>query len=260
MRLLGMELDASNGSVFRIARLVEELARHGVNGAHFGATGRIVVAKLLKVVLEDVNDFIRLELALNTWRNAVDESIELLGQLVVVAQGFSRLPNEVLSVVRSDSVHTSVVVGLRLLIDHSVGGLQANLELFAVEQVGLSALLLERFQIVSALTRLLVDKLAIVIVAELATLHRDARPDQGSLIPNSEVFDLLDGVGEEFGMPWARHELLLLILVLLGVLIVALVFLIHAVFVVLLTLHVIHLLVHLAVHCRLCRDLAHFLF
>jgi len=71
-----VELDVRNGSVLRIARLVEELAGHCIRRAHFGATGSDIVSQLLEVILENIDDFVRLKLALNARRYTVDEDVE----------------------------------------------------------------------------------------------------------------------------------------------------------------------------------------
>lgn len=70
-----MELNVRNRSVLRVASLIKELARDGVGGADFGATGRNIITKLLEVVLEHIDDLIRLELALNAWRYAINKDI-----------------------------------------------------------------------------------------------------------------------------------------------------------------------------------------
>ena len=70
-----MELNVRNRSVLRVASLIKELARDGVGGADLGATGRNIITKLLEVVLEHIDDLIRLELALNAWRYAINKDI-----------------------------------------------------------------------------------------------------------------------------------------------------------------------------------------
>ena len=175
-----MELDASNGSVFRIACLIEELARYSIDSTNFGATGRIIITKLVEIVLEHIDDFVGLQLALNARRHTVDEVIQLLAESLVVFQGVGCLTDEVLRIVAGDSIHTSVIVGLSLNVDHFVSCLKTDFELLPVEQIRLSALFLERFKIVGALTGLLVNELTIVVVTELAALHSDARLDQRS--------------------------------------------------------------------------------
>jgi len=77
-RLLRVKLDAGDSAVLRVGGLVEELAWHCVNSVNFGARSRLLVSQLLEIVLEDVDDLIRLQLALNSWRHTVDEGIETL--------------------------------------------------------------------------------------------------------------------------------------------------------------------------------------
>ena len=182
-----MELDASNGSVFRIACLIEELARYSIDSANFGATGRVIITKLVEVVLEHIDDFVGLQLALNARRHTVNEVVQFLAESFVVFQSVGRLTDEVLRVVARDRIHTSVVVGLGLNVNHFVSGLETDFELLSVEQIRLSALLLERFKIVGALTGLLVNELTIVVVTELAALHGDARLDQRSSHSNHRL-------------------------------------------------------------------------
>ena len=178
MRLLGVELNASNGSVLGVARLIEELAGHCVHRADFGATRSVVITQLLEIVLEDIDDFVGLKLALNARRHAVNEIIKLLRELLIITKCIGSLTDEILRVVAGDRIDASVVVGLRLNVDHAVSGLQTDFKLFPVEQVWLTSLLLECLQIVCALTGLLVDELTIVVVTELAALHSNARLDQ----------------------------------------------------------------------------------
>jgi hypothetical protein len=76
--LLRVELDAGDSSVLGVWGLVEELAWHCVNSVHFGASSRLLVSQLLEIVLEDVDDFIGLQLALNSGSHTVDEGIKTL--------------------------------------------------------------------------------------------------------------------------------------------------------------------------------------
>ena len=119
-------------------------------------------------------------MALDARCHAVNEVIQLLCKLFVIAKCISSLTDEVLCIVAGDSVNTSVVVCLRLDIDHTVRCLQTNFELFSVKQIWLTTLFRERLQIICTLTGLLVDELTIVIVTELAALHSNARLNQRS--------------------------------------------------------------------------------
>ena len=53
-----MELDARYVSQLRIARLVVELTRHGIDRVMTSGAGRDLVAQLLEIVLEDIDDLI----------------------------------------------------------------------------------------------------------------------------------------------------------------------------------------------------------
>ena len=158
--------------------MIEELAGNCVHRTDFGATSRIIISQLLEIILEHINDFVGLKLALNARRHAVDEIVKLLSKLFIIAKRIGSLTNEILSVIAGDRIDTSIIIGLRLNIDHAMSGLQTNFELFSVKQVWLTSLLLESLQIVCTLTGLLVDKLTIVVVTELAALHSNTRLDQ----------------------------------------------------------------------------------
>ena len=90
------------------------------------------------------------------------------------------MTDEVLGVVTGASVHTTVIVGLSLQVDHFVGGLEADLKLFTLELVHLPASLLEGLQIVGALTGLLVNELTVVVVTKVLALHSHSVTDQRS--------------------------------------------------------------------------------
>ena len=79
--------------------MVEELAGYGVHSVNFRASGRVFVAQLLKVVLEDVDNFVGLQLALHARRHTIDESIEALAQTLVVLEGLSGLTNEIFGII-----------------------------------------------------------------------------------------------------------------------------------------------------------------
>ena len=177
-RLLRVELDICNGSVLRIASLVKELTRHGVRCVDLCSASRDIVTQLLEIVLEHIDDFVRLKLALNAWRNTIDESVELLRQFSIFLEGVLCAADEVLRIVRGDLVNTSVVVCLRLAVDHLIGGLEADFKFLAVQNVRLTALLGERFKIIGAFTWLFIDHLTIVVVAKLFAFHSDASLDK----------------------------------------------------------------------------------
>ena len=158
--------------------MIEELAGHCVHSTDFGATSRIIISQFLEIILEHIDDFVGLKLALNARRHAVNEIIKLLRELLIITKCIGSLTDEILRVVAGDRIDASIVVGLRLHVDHAVSGLQTDFKLFPVEQVWLTSLLLECLQIVCALTGLLVDELTIVVVTELAALHSNARLNQ----------------------------------------------------------------------------------
>jgi len=140
-----MELDAGNGAVLWVRSLIEKLARHCINWVHFRAGSRLFVSQLLEVILEYVDDLIWLQLTFNSWRHSINEGIETLVQLGVLPNLFSSFSNEVLGVVSGARVYTTVIVCLSLQVNHFIGGLEADFELFALQLVHLPASFLESF-------------------------------------------------------------------------------------------------------------------
>ena len=166
-----MELDACNCSEFRVRCLVEELAGNSIGCVLVCSTCSDIIAELVKIVLENIDDFVRLKLALNSCRNSVDEGIKFLAKLGVVFQRLSRLANEILGIVRCDSVDRSVVVGLSLCVDHSSRRLEADLKLFALKHIHLTISLLDVLEIVGALTRLFINELTVIVISKLTAFH-----------------------------------------------------------------------------------------
>ena len=82
-----------------------------------------MIAKHLEIVLEDINNFVRLELALNSWSNSIDELVKSLSKLGIILQSFSCLTNEILSVICTARIHHSVIVCLSLKVNHGIRGL-----------------------------------------------------------------------------------------------------------------------------------------
>ena len=109
-----MKLNAGYRSVLRIRSLIEKLARYSINRAHFWAGSRFFVTQLLEIVLEYVDNLIWLQLALNSWRHSIDESIKTLSQLDVLFNLFRSFADEVLSVVSGARINTAIIVCLRL--------------------------------------------------------------------------------------------------------------------------------------------------
>ena len=97
-------------------------------------------------------------MALNSWRNSINEGIQAFPQLLVVLERLSCLPVEVFRIVGSGGVNTPIVVRLSLNVDHGVGGLEANFKFSALKRVNKRALV-HIFQIVCALTRVFVNEL-----------------------------------------------------------------------------------------------------
>ena len=160
--------------------MVKELPRDRIYRTIIIGAGGYLIAQGLEIILEDIDDFIGLQLTLDTRGNSVDESIQALSKLLIVLKSLSGLTNEILRIVVRDSVNTSIVVCLSLNVDHTVGCLEADLKLFARHQIELT-LLLEGLKVIGALTWLLVDHLTVIIIAELAALHRDPRTDKRSM-------------------------------------------------------------------------------
>ena len=94
-----MELDTCNVSSLRVARLVVELARHSVDSAVASRASCDLVTKLLEVILEHIDDFVGLELALNSGCHSVNEGIQAFPKLQVRLESFGCLTVEILGIV-----------------------------------------------------------------------------------------------------------------------------------------------------------------
>ena len=175
-----MELDAGDGAVLWVRSLIEKLARHCINWVHFWAGSRLFVSQLLEVILEYVYDLIWLQLTFNSWRHSINKVIKTLVQLGVLPDLFSSFAYEVLGIVSWARVNTTVIVCLSLQVNHFVGGLEADFELFALQLVHLSASFLESFKVISSFSRLFVDELAVAIVSKVLALHRHSVSDERS--------------------------------------------------------------------------------
>ena len=118
-----MELDACDCSELRVGGLVVELAGHGIYSVNIRAFGGFIITEHLKIVLKHIDDLIGLELALNSRSHSIDESIKSFSKLCIILQSFCRLPDEILSVICTARIHTSVIICLCLEVDHAIGGL-----------------------------------------------------------------------------------------------------------------------------------------
>ena len=96
-----MELDARDCSEFRVGGLIVELARHSIRRVDICAFSGFIIAKHLKIILKDINNFVRLELALNSWSNSIDECIKSFSKLRVILKGLNCLPDEILCVINA---------------------------------------------------------------------------------------------------------------------------------------------------------------
>ena len=79
-----MKLDARDGSQFRVGGLIVELARHSIRRVDICAFSSFVIAKHFKIILKDINNFVGLELALNSCRHSIDECIKPFWKLRVI--------------------------------------------------------------------------------------------------------------------------------------------------------------------------------
>ena len=70
-----MEFNTCNRPHFGIRGLIKELAGNGIYRTDVGALGGLSITQHLEIVLEDVNDFIGLELALNPRRDSINEGV-----------------------------------------------------------------------------------------------------------------------------------------------------------------------------------------
>ena len=155
-----MELDARDCSKFRVGSLIVELARHSIRRVDICAFSGFIIAKHFKIILKDINNFVRLELALNSWSNSINECIKPLSKFRVILKGLSCFLDEILCVIYTRRIDHSVIICLRLQVYHAICGLETDFELLSRKQIRLGASLLVCFQIVSLLTGLFVDELA----------------------------------------------------------------------------------------------------
>ena len=118
-----MELDTGYGSEFGTWGLIEELAWDGIDSADFGTSSGILIAQLFKVILEHIDDFVWLELLLNSGSDAIDKCIEAFREFGIIFEGLCSRANEILSIVCCNRVDTTIVVGLRLVVYHAMGRL-----------------------------------------------------------------------------------------------------------------------------------------
>ena len=82
-------------------------------------------------------------MALNSRSHFINELVELLGQAVIILQRLSCLSDKVLSIVVGDRIDTPIVVGLRLVIDHAIGGLETDFQFAELSLVHLGTHLAE---------------------------------------------------------------------------------------------------------------------
>ena len=118
-----MELDARDYSEFRVGGLIIELARYSNLRLNTCAYSVYTTAKHLEIILKDINDFVRLQLALNSWSHSINEGIKSFTKFGVILKGLCRLSNEILSIVRTCCIDHSIVVCLCLQVYHAISGL-----------------------------------------------------------------------------------------------------------------------------------------
>jgi hypothetical protein len=155
----GMELDAGNDFLFAVLLFVESAGYH-VDRADLLAAGFLFVSKHFEVVLENVNNFVRLKGLLNTEGNTVNKFVHLVVDGSTASTLFLDLVNKVTGLVLHASIDGSVEVSLGVKVVHFVGGLETHLEhLLIGAPLNRALVFLNKFKVSSSLCSLLVNKL-----------------------------------------------------------------------------------------------------
>ena len=118
-----MELDARDYSEFRVGGLIIILARHSNLHVNTSDHSALIIAKHLEIILKDIDNFVRLELALNSWSHSINEGIKSFSKFRVILQGLCRLLDEILSIINTACIDHSVIVCLCLQVNHAICGL-----------------------------------------------------------------------------------------------------------------------------------------
>jgi hypothetical protein len=113
MFLCRVEFNAGDWFVFTVF-LLEICAGHQVYWANFASSCWFFITKHFEIVLEHIDDFIRLESLFHSVLNAVDELVQLFINVAATSRLFSNLVDEVFWIVLDARIYGSIEVGLSL--------------------------------------------------------------------------------------------------------------------------------------------------
>lgn len=108
-----MELNARYSFVFTVIMFKESPWKHA-HSAYFSCSCCFFIAKHLKIVLEHINEFVRLECFFNSKGNFINELFHPFLHVLVLRGNFIHFVDEIVGIVLSCSVYHSVDICLRL--------------------------------------------------------------------------------------------------------------------------------------------------
>ena len=112
MRFGWMKFDAGNSLQMTVLRLRKSSWSH-FNTVDLSSLGSDFICKHFKIILKDIDDFIRLQSFFDSESYSINEFIKFLFHLIITLE-VTHLSNEVVSIVLTSFVYTSSKVGLSL--------------------------------------------------------------------------------------------------------------------------------------------------
>jgi len=107
-----MKFDAGNSLQMTVLRFRKSSWGH-FNTVDLSSLGSDFICKHFKIILKDINDFIRLQSFFDSESYSINEFIKFLFHLIITLE-VTHLSNEVVSIVLTSFVYTSSKVGLSL--------------------------------------------------------------------------------------------------------------------------------------------------
>ncbi len=104
-------------------------SRGHFNTVDFPTLGRKFICQHFKIILKDINDFIRLQSFLNSKSYSINEFIKFFFHLIIALE-VTHLSDEIVSIVLTSFVYTSSKVGLSLNSFDLTSGLEAHFKHF----------------------------------------------------------------------------------------------------------------------------------
>jgi len=215
--LLGRVEPNTADSLLLAVLLFEVGARHHIDRAILATGRRVFIAQHLEVVLEHIDDLVRLQSFLDSELDAVDKLIKFGVDVTAGGRLLSDLFDEVLGAVLDGGVDCALVVGLGLEGVYLASGLQTHGEHFLFGDVLDVAGLSLEFEVDGHVCSVLLNHLE-VIEAELLPRLSHAHLVLGSGILDNETIDLLLGTPVRHVLP--REVLLLYVFLLLALVVV----------------------------------------